>query len=223
MGQQVTACCCSQTELDAPVFAPYAAEGSSDDCMRRYDNHGEEDLDSLRAALADAFITNSGAHCDKGSDLLTHEQLVERLADNRGSIHLDVIETIIDPEYASEPAVLYPSASHRDTCYVTSEHINTAKKRVSIMEFEEEQVPERTTNQKRKGTVFLTKERLLQALKDVDSDDEELAPRMGKVPSDIPHITGAEDPEPRRNRERRVTGFVTKGKLKKVLDVVGDD
>mmetsp|Transcript_29035 Transcript_29035/g.67546 ORF Transcript_29035/g.67546 Transcript_29035/m.67546 type:complete len:187 (+) Transcript_29035:77-637(+) len=77
----------------------------------------------------------------------------------------------------------------------------------------------------RKGTGFVTKEKLLSML-DSFSDDEDEGPALPLQPESqaVPTSTAAADPKsPNRCKVRKGTGFVSKAKLKRVLAAVGEE
>lgn len=187
---------------------------------------------------------------DNPTRYLTSEELVNALTqasqDKVGtkkepkgtvSINIQVIETILLENLGDEPepleAAKRTSKGRKGTGFVSAQEVESAMERVSFRDANSSDPnqtaqnvndvadPSRDRSKARKGTGFVTKEKLLEVL--CDSDEEE-----GDGDEEEPEPKGKPDPvqdtiTKDRCRGRKGTGFVSKSKLKKVLDVVGSE
>lgn len=171
---------------------------------------------------------------------LTNEELVDSLINktNAGgpkakgtTINLDIIETILLAD-ETQPKEFKRSSERKGTGWVSKDDIDSAANQVT---FDKEKSSEDLAKgsgdgrvKARKGTGFVTKEKMMNLLDEL-SDEEAEQPLLGQddgakepqaVAASAPNIVGAEVKA--RCKARKGTGFVTKSKLKKVLDAVGD-
>mmetsp|Transcript_160158 Transcript_160158/g.295187 ORF Transcript_160158/g.295187 Transcript_160158/m.295187 type:complete len:188 (+) Transcript_160158:84-647(+) len=153
---------------------------------------------------------------------LTHEEFVSTLTGGgkHAKINMDLIETVLlipdDDEEIEVEEDTQPKKKVRDrksTGFVTKNMVEAANARATFAEEEEEEEkkPLSATGARikgRKGTGFVSKQKLLEVLDDID-DDEEEAPKPKAKESKI--------------QQRKNTGFVTKEKLRKLLATFGED
>lgn len=152
------------------------------------------------------------------------QEFVAAIAQGYREVPLTAIESIesigngdVDDDRVGGPA-------KRSTGYVTRDEVRLSSGQPKAVTFNQQVAPAAIDSaptgcsnrvQGRKGTGFVSKEKLLAIL--VDDSDEE-ASISATPPTQAPM-----DPNTRQCRERRGIGFVTKAKLKKVLDSIGDD
>mmetsp|Transcript_61045 Transcript_61045/g.115333 ORF Transcript_61045/g.115333 Transcript_61045/m.115333 type:complete len:188 (+) Transcript_61045:100-663(+) len=153
---------------------------------------------------------------------LTHEEFVSTLTGGgkHAKINMDLIETVLlipdDDEEIEVEEDTQPKKKVRDrksTGFVTKNMVEAANARATFAEEEEEEEkkPLSATGARikgRKGTGFVSKQKLLEVLDDIE-DDEEEAPKV--------------KPKESRVKQRKGTGFVTKEKLKKLVATLGED
>lgn len=175
--------------------------------------------------LVDAIVEAQSMH---SSDAL------EKKGQKKAMINLDLVETMLLDEEANDCAdELKRAKDRKGTNFVTKQDVEEAA-RVSFGKADgEETVPvviaPAPQRKGRKPTGCVTKEQLLSALNE-DDDDEEYEDEAGA--SATPAAAGdpgsragpngiVVGPVPKR-RGRKPTGFVSKSKLKKVLQMFGD-
>jgi len=145
------------------------------------------------------------------------------------TVNVELLETILievdDSELAGAQG-LKCARGRKGTGYVTMEQVDRLRNHVSFqLEDSDAQVEEKSRI--RKGTGFVSTAALFELLNDID-DEEEDEPKPDDKMSKLqgspqtgdfrPQIKSA----PKRNG-RKGTGFVTKAKLNKVLEVVGTE
>jgi len=161
-------------------------------------------------------------------------------------INMDLVETIFlqeededeedEPKPSDKAQALRKKGKH-GTAYVSKEAVEKAFGRASVRSSENGDVvfvPEEDAQQrvsvgevakpkaKRRGTGFVTKEQLLQALnqaEEEDSEDEAPGTPVARVSTEEEPVVIAKA----RGKRRQQTGFVSKGQLAKVLKMLGQE
>jgi len=164
-------------------------------------------------------------------------------------INVEVIETILlaedeDDDEGEDARPLRRSQGRKGTGFVTKAEVESAAQRVSFTEGGDGQggalpvvIQPAPKRKGRKPTGMVTKEQLLSALDqagdDEDSDEESPAPAPANDTSNLTlqdrtQINAGEklapeqlQPAPKR-KGRKPTGYVSKSKLRRVLDMFGD-
>jgi len=162
-------------------------------------------------------------------------------------INMDLVETIFlqeededeedEPKPSDKAQALRKKGKH-GTGFVSKEAVEKAFGRASVRNSSENGdvifVPEEDAQQrvsvgevakpkaKRRGTGFVTKEQLLQALnqaEEEDSEDEAPGTPVARVSTEEEPVVIAKA----RGKRRQQTGFVSKGQLAKVLKMLGQE
>mmetsp|Transcript_32944 Transcript_32944/g.102146 ORF Transcript_32944/g.102146 Transcript_32944/m.102146 type:complete len:202 (-) Transcript_32944:148-753(-) len=181
----------------------------------------------------------------EAQDLVTTHAFVEELArhsqrDEDGGKHvrvnIELIETILLQDEEIGPgdveAASKTRTSNRNSTggYISKLDVEDAVNthvRLSQTSANGQQPTVRVSRVKdRKGTGFVTKEKLLNMLDDIsddEADDEIVPPKKPAATLNEGTAGKGSTPVNERCKERKGTGFVTKAKLKKVLVAVGED
>jgi len=181
------------------------------------------------------------AGADDGPDgpkrYLTNEELVNSLLDaqepgktkaNGVQINLDVIETILLADDTA-PKEYKRASERKGTGWISKDEVTSALNAVSFQGNADSSADQKATDGRvkaRKGTGFVTKEKMMHLLDELSDEEQEQPSDQGGAKPPQPATTAPApvvDAEVKaRCKARKGTGFVTKSKLKKVLDAVGD-
>lgn len=146
-------------------------------------------------------------------------------------VNLELIETILlkdsdDAGDESGPIERKRASSRKPTGYISKDQMEEA---VSSVRFADPPGQASASSEsaarvkERKGTGFVTKEKLLHMLDELSDGEQEEDSAMILQKSEESAVSAEPKSERDRIKARKGTGFVSKSKLKKVLAAVGDD
>lgn len=194
--------CCTPKGVDVD---PSGSEGSvrgADENSKRYLT-SEELVNALASLSQDKLGAGKGAAATKGV-----------------SINISVIETILLETEDQMPA-RRSSVGRKATGFVSKDEVESALAKTHFST--DQDSPSGGRSKTRKGTGFVTKEKLLEVLgNDSDEEDDDAVDPKAKDAKSAVSPSTATSAASDRCKARKGTGFVSKSKLKKVLDVVGD-
>jgi len=186
----------------------------------------------------------SSANALNDFDLITSEELADKLASQTFPVEEKPGEVAEMIDLAHVASLAFAGSGEDENNEVSDiaedaprKQGFVTKKQVMFMDVSsatEDALPEAGSRVRtRKTTGYVTKETLVKLLGDLSDEEEDMAEKADKANQDAIVVAaktkvekkGASSPRAihQRCKARKGTGFVTKAKLRKVLDVVGED